>query len=161
MLDLIDIRLFIKKNSKDLNLVIDYTDEFDIYTYNINICGKKHNIKIKYNNESLIFYYADKILTDDNDIQLELFEIFDYKNIEYIDCYIINKRKNNEFEINDIYDDDYDNIKDILICKRNFIKNKQIIKLIIIIDKNDYKMYYNDEIIYGFENIIIKIDNIL
>jgi hypothetical protein len=161
MLNLSDIQLFIKKNSKDLILTIDYTDECDIYTYTTNICGKEHNIKILYNDEYLIFHYDNKILTDDNDIQLELFEIFNYKNIEYIDCYIINKRKNTEFEINDLYDDDYDNTKDMLICKRSFIKNDELIKIRIIIEQNDYKMYYNNEIINGFENIILKIDNIL
>ena len=58
--------------------------------------------------------YNDKIYNNDNDIQLKLFELFNYKNIEYIDCYIKNKLNDNY----DYYDDDYDNIKDKLICNR-------------------------------------------
>jgi len=161
MLELIDIQLFIKKNCKDLYLTIDYTDEGDIYTYIFNVNGIEHKIKLFDNNEIIKFEYNNKIITDDNDIQLELFEIFNYKNIEYIDCYIINKRKNNEFEINDLYNDDYDNYKDILICNRTFMKNDKIIKIKIIIEQNNYIMYYNNEIINGFDNILLKIDEIL
>lgn len=161
MLELYDIQLFIKKNCKDLYLTIDYTDKEDIYTYICNINGIEHKIKLFDNNEILKFEFNNKIITDDNDIQLELFEIFNYKNIEYIDCYIVNKRKNNEFEINDLYNDDYDIFKDILICNRSFMKNDKIIKIKIVIEQNNYIMYYNNEIINGFDNILLKIDEIL
>jgi alpha-N-acetylglucosamine transferase len=105
--------------------------------------------------------YNDNTFTDENEIQLELFELFNYKNIEYIDCYIIKKRNIDNFEILDIYDDYYDNNDDILICNRSFKKNDKLIKIKIIYQNEEYTMYYNLETIHGFDNIIEKIDLIL
>ena len=105
--------------------------------------------------------YNDIIITDEIDIQLELFELFNYKNIEYIDCYILKKRNTINFEILDLYDDYYDNNDDILICNRSLQKNDKIIKIKIIYQNEEYSMYYNLETIYGFDNIIEKIDLIL
>jgi len=157
-----DIQLFIKNNCKIVSLNIDYTNEGDIHNYVINIQGINHKLKLIEEGEDVIkLIYNDNTFTDENEIQLELFELFNYKNIEYIDCYIIKKRNIDNFEILDIYDDYYDNNDDILICNRSFKKNDKLIKIKIIYQNEDYTMYYNLETIHGFDNIIEKIDLIL
>jgi alpha-N-acetylglucosamine transferase len=157
-----DIQLFIKNNSKIVSLNIDYTNEGDIYNYVINIQGINHKLKLIEEGEDVIkLIYNDNTFTDENEIQLELFELFNYKNIEYIDCYIIKKRNIDNFVILDIYDDYYDNNDDILICNRSFKKNDKLIKIKIIYQNEEYTMYYNLETIHGFDNIIEKIDLIL
>ena len=80
--------------------------------------------------------------------------------MEYIDCYILKKNNNKSFEIVDIYDDYYDNNEDMLICNRTFIKNDKIIKIKIIYQNDDYILYHNLDVIYGFDNIIEKIDEL-
>ena len=156
-----DIRLFIKNNSKIVSLNIDYTDDGDIYTYIINIQGLNHTLKLIENGDMISLNYNDKNITDEIDIQLELFELFNYKNIEYIDCYILKKRNLINFEILDLYDDYYDNNEDVLICNRSFKKNEQLIKIKITYQNEEYTMYYNLEVIHGFDDIIEKIDLIL
>ena len=157
-----DIQLFIKNNCKIVSLNIDYTNDGDIHNYVINIQGINHKLKLIEEGEDVIkLIYNDNTFTDENEIQLELFELFNYKNIEYIDCYIIKKRNINNFEILDIYDDYYDNNDDILICNRSFKKNDKLIKIKIIYQNEEYTMYYNLETIHGFDNIIEKIDLIL
>jgi hypothetical protein len=160
-MELTDIQLFIKNNSKIVSLNIDYTNDGDIYSYVINIQGINHNLKLIENGDMITLNYNDIIITDEIDIQLELFELFNYKNIEYIDCYILKKRNTINFEILDLYDDYYDNNDDILICNRSLQKNDKIIKIKIIYQNEEYSMYYNLETIYGFDNIIEKIDLIL
>ena len=160
-MELIDIRLFIKNNSKIVSLNIDYTDDGDIYTYIINIQGLNHTLKLIENGDMISLNYNDKNITDEIDIQLELFELFNYKNIEYIDCYILKKRNLINFEILDLYDDYYDNNEDVLICNRSFKKNEQLIKIKITYQNEEYTMYYNLEVIHGFDDIIEKIDLIL
>ena len=160
-MELVDLQRFIKSNSKINNMKIDYMDEYNVYEYNINVEGNNHIIKIIEDGDILKLEYNDKILDNDIDIQLELFELLNYKNIEYIDCFILKKRRDNLFEIIDIYDDYYDNNEDKLICNRSFIINDKIIKIKIIICENDYMMYYNMEEIIGFEEIIKKLDLIL
>ena len=157
-----DIQLFIKNNCKIVSLNIDYTNEGDIHNYVINIQGINHKLKLIEEEDDVIkLIYNDNTFTDENEIQLELFELFNYKNIEYIDCYIIKKRNIDNFEILDIYDDYYDNNDDILICNRSFKKNDKLIKIKIIYQNEEYTMYYNLETIHGFDNIIEKIDLIL
>ena len=160
-MELTDIQLFIKNNSKIVSLSIDYTNDGDIYSYVINIQGINHNLKLIENGDMIILNYNNTIITNEIDMQLELFELFNYKNIEYIDCYILKKRNTINFEILDIYDDYYDNNDDILICNRSFQKNDKIIKIKIIYQNEEYTMYYNLETIHGFDNIIEKIDLIL
>ena len=153
-----DIQLFIKNNCKIVSLNIDYTNDGDIHNYVINIQGINHKLKLIEEGDDVIkLIYNDNTFTDENEIQLELFELFNYKNIEYIDCYIIKKRNINNFEILDYYD----NNDDILICNRSFKKNDKLIKIKIIYQNEEYTMYYNLETIHGFDNIIEKIDLIL
>jgi hypothetical protein len=60
-----------------------------------------------------------------------------------------------------MYDDYYDNVEKKLICNRSFKKNDKQIKIKIICQNDEYVMYYNMEEIYGFEEIIQKLDLIL
>jgi hypothetical protein len=158
-----DLQMFIKKNSKIVSLNIDYnTDEGDVYNYKINAEGIDYNLKFITDTETIKMIYDDKTIDNDNDIQLELFEMLNYKNIEYIDCYIIKKRNdNNNFEIIDMYDDTYYNNIDKLICNRSFKKDDKIIKIKIVYQYNDYKLYYGGNEISGFDEILRKIDMIL
>lgn len=161
-MELNDIRVFIKNNSKINSIKIDYTDEGDIYSYILNVKGITYKFKLIEDGDIIKLDYNNKILTDDNDIKLELFEMFDYKNIEYIDSYIIKKRQHSDFDIIDIYDDYYDNNEDLLICNRTFRKNDKLIKIKITCQDNiNYNLYYNMDIISGFDNILEKIDSIL
>ena len=157
-MELNELQLFIKNNSKIVSLNIEYTDEGDIYTYIINIQGINYTLKLIEDGDIIKMIYNDITYTDYNDIQLELFELFNYKNIEYIDCYILKKRNTNDFDILDIYDDYYDNNEDMLICNRSFKKDDKIIKIKIIYQNEDYSLYYNMEVIHGFDNIIEKLD---
>jgi hypothetical protein len=140
---------------------IDYTDNGDIYHYKINFQGNIYEFKLMNDGETIKMNYNSNIIDNDNDIQLELFEMLNYKNIEYIDCYIIKKRNETKFEIIDMYDDYYDNVEKKLICNRSFKKNNKQIRIKIINQEDDYTMYYNTEEIYGFDEIIRKLDLIL
>jgi hypothetical protein len=140
---------------------INYTDEGNIYNYKINANGNIYEFKLINDGETIKMDYNDTIIDNDNDIQLEIFEMLNYKNIEYIDCYIIRKRNETKFEILDMYDDYYDNVEKKLICNRSFKKNDKQIKIKIICQNDEYVMYYNMEEIYGFEEIIQKLDLIL
>jgi|UniRef100_A0A6C0LJF8 hypothetical protein len=156
-----DLRVFIKRNSKIMYSKINYTDEGNIYNYKINANGNIYEFKLINDGETIKMDYNDTIIDNDNDIQLEIFEMLNYKNIEYIDCYIIRKRNETKFEILDMYDDYYDNVEKKLICNRSFKKNDKQIKIKIICQNDEYVMYYNMEEIYGFEEIIQKLDLIL
>ena len=157
-----DLQMFIKKNSKIISMNIDYTDEGDIYNYKINAEGIDYNLKFITDGETIKMIYNDKIIDNDNDIQLELFDLLNYKNIEYIDCYIIKKRnENNNFEIIDMYDDTYYNNIDKLVCNRSFKKNDKIIKIKIIYQYNEFKFYYDGKEITEIDEILKKLDIIL
>jgi hypothetical protein len=162
-MELYDLQNFIKENSKIISTNVSYTDEYDIYEYNVNIEGVNHKIKIMNDGDLLKIDYNDKIIDNDIDIQLELFEVFNYKNIEYIDCYLLKKQQTSGIEVLNMYDDHYDNNDGILICDRSFKKDERIIKIKIVVYDNgaDYKMYYNLEEINGFDEIIKKLELIL
>ena len=99
-----------------------------------------------------------------NDIQLVLFELFEYKTIEYIDAYLMKKLEKTKMRIDDIYNDYYDDFNDKLICTRLITNNdnSDIIKLKFIIShKTEIKMYHNCDVICDFDNIIKKIDEII
>lgn len=161
-MELSDLRNFIKKNSKVNGLNIDDSNKEIIYDYEINVEGIDYNIKIIDDGDILKLEYNGKILDNDIDIQLELFELFNYKNIEYIDCFILKKRNMNNIEILDMYDDNYDNNENTYICNRSIIKNGELIKIkIVIYDETEYTMYYEMEEIKGFEEILKKLDLIL
>lgn len=169
MLELSDLHLFIKKNSKIINYKIDYTDDGDIYNYKINIEGIDYIIKLIDDYSNVKMEYNNEIYEDDNDIQLKLFELLNYKNIEYLDCYIKNKLKkkdnndcdgdNNDY---DCYDDDYDNIKNKLVCNRVITtKNKKNMKFKFEFYNNELYMKIDNDNIIGFDNIINKINLII
>jgi hypothetical protein len=160
-MEIADIKQFIKNNSKVISYSVEYNiDGKVIYKYILNITGINHSIDFIENeeNEIISMLYNGNEITGSNNIQLELFELLNYKNIEYIDCYILKKNYNNSFEIVDIYDDYYDNNEDLLICNRSYMKDDKLIKMKIIYQNEDYIMNYNLETIYGFEKIIEKID---
>lgn len=160
LLELSDIHIFIKKNSKIIKYFINYTDDGDIYNYKINIEGLEHIIKITDTYSEIIMEYNSVIYNNNNDIQLKLFEIFNYKTIEYLDCYIINKLNDINYNY-DCYNDDYDNIKDKLICNRFIIKNDKIIKFIFEFYNDELYMKIDNDNIIGFDNIINKINTLI
>jgi len=164
-----DIRRFIKKVApKDsIKLYIKYYDTYNEYKYkyyNTNLIFKEiinndeddSNIELEINKEKYNNY---------NDIQLKLFELFEYKNIEYIDIYLQKKIEKSLYIIEDIYDDFYDDLNDKLISTRLIRKRDKpeiIIKFkFIVYNKTDIKLYYNFDVINDFDNIIKKIDEII
>lgn len=166
-----EIRMFIKKVApkESIKLSIKYNDTYTQYKYKyfdtplvfkeyINEDGDSDDSRIElvFNGTSYKTY---------NDIQFILFELFEYKTIEYIDAYLIKKLEKTKMRIEDIYNDYYDDFNDKLICTRlinSSDEDKTIIKLKFIIShKTEIKMYYNTEVICDFDNIIKKIDEIL
>ena len=45
-MELNDLQVFIKRNSKIISMKIDYTDDGDIYDYKVNIEGITYNFKL-------------------------------------------------------------------------------------------------------------------
>jgi|688.fasta_scaffold158889_1 hypothetical protein len=163
MLEYEEIHQFIKRNSKVISLNINYTPDTNEYIYVVNVNGLNHTLKIilDLTDNSVVLEYKSNLIRYSNDIQLELFEIFNYKNIEYIDCYIFKKKIINDFDIIDMYDDYYDNDNDELISNRTIIKDEKPIKIKFVCHDNEMTMEYNMEKIVGFEEIIEKLDLIL
>lgn len=163
MLEYEEIHQFIKRNSKVISLNINYTPDTNEYIYVVNVNGLNHTLKIilDLTDNNVALEYKSNLIRYSNDIQLELFEIFNYKNIEYIDCYIFKKKIINDFDIIDMYDDYYDNDNDELISNRTIIKDEKPIKIKFVCHDNEMTMEYNMEKIVGFEEIIEKLDLIL
>jgi len=154
-----DIRIFIKNNSKEeYKLSIKYEDNETIYKY-------------KYSSYLLVFKedFNDNISliinkkTYDNltDIHLFLFNLFDYKNFEYIDLYLKQQIEKTSIYIEDYYNDNYDDFNNEFIAIRNLILNKRIFKIKFILKNNEFYLYYNTDIIIGFDNILEKIKEII
>lgn len=159
-----DIRLFMKKNASLYKLSIAYRDGYNLYRYKFD----DFTLLFKETDNGVELNYKKKDYTNFNEIQLLLFDLFDYKNIEYIDVYLqfkIDKCKTSA-RIEDIYDDYYDDINKELICTRHIYitsdfseQKEKIIKLkLVVIDESEYKLFYNNETIIGFEEILAKIN---
>jgi len=149
------IKLSIKYNNTYTQYKYKYFDIPLVFKEYINDDGDDSRIELVFNGTSYNTY---------NDIQLILFELFEYKTIEYIDAYLMKKLEKTKMRIDDIYNDYYDDYNDKLICTRLITNNdnSDIIKLKFIIShKTEIKMYYNTEVICDFDNIIKKIDEIL
>jgi hypothetical protein len=161
-----DIRIFIRRiASNNYSLNIKYNDDnTTTYIYKINNNNKK--LIFNESNDNITLKYDNKMYDNNLDISLILFDLFNYKNIEYIDIYLQKKIKDynltypiNELIIDDIYNDNYDDETMILTCIRNI---NNFIKIKLIIDKdNNFSLFYNLETISGFDNIIKKIDEII
>jgi hypothetical protein len=162
MVEYEELHQFIKKNSKIVSLNINYKSDYNEYVYVVNVNGLNHTFKLIVNEDSDVHLeYKSNLFTCPNDIQLEIFELFNYKNIEYIDCYILKKKYMNDFEIMSMYEDYYDNDHDLLTCDRTIIKNEKPIKFKFTCHDDELTMEYNLETIVGFEEIIEKLDKIL
>lgn len=175
-----ELRVFLKKNLPHHTLAISYDNTNDInccsyeYKFNHPMMGNKEKLifkeyEIEQEEQSIELDYKNNIYKDINEIYLILFELLNYKNIEYIDIYLQIKLKQKPYiYIEDIYNDYYDDINKELICVRNIISsssNKEEIKKIklkiVIYNKLDYTLYYNHEVIKDFDNIICKINEII
>lgn len=151
-----EIRLFIKKHANaEYKLSIAYKEDYNLIKYRFNeyiLLFKEVDGEIK----SLT--YDKKIYTDLIEIQLLLFNLFDYKNMEYIDSYLLTIK---DIYIENIYDDYYDNHLNELVCYRTINKGDEIIKLKFLVeDMKKYTLYYKNEIIIGFDLILEKISQI-
>jgi len=172
MSDMDNIRLFIKKNAiSKVKMAINYEDTHTAYKYNYNginlifkefYCNNDNTNDIT-NDSYIHLIYNHKTYESFNDIQLILFELFDYKTIEYIDIYLQKKLEKTQSFLTDLYNDYYDDIQDKLICTRKITSNESdIIKLkFVIIEKTEITLYYQEETIQGFDEIIKKIDEII
>lgn len=151
-----NIRSFIKKIAlNNYKLSIAYKDDYNLFKY---VFDDFTLVFKEIDGEVVSLNYNKKTYTDFNQIQLLLFDLFDYKNIEYIDVYLQSKKG---IQIEDIYNDFYDDVNKELICIRNIIKDEKIIKIKIIVYNNEeYKLFYNYETINGFDEIIKKIDEL-
>lgn len=159
-----DIRLFIKKNAiTKTRLIIKYNDDHTSFDYKVN--GVNFILKefLNEDNDSYIHLVLNNKTYDNfNDIQLILFELFDYKNIEYIDVYLKKIVENKQLLLTDFYNDYYDDYNDKLICTRRIYKeNDEIAKLkFVVSEKTNINLYYKDETISGIDEIITKINEI-
>jgi hypothetical protein len=159
-----EIELFIKKNSIDkIKKSITFKDNYICYKYKYLDYLLIFNEYTDDNNKNSIeLIYNKNIYKNFIDIQLILFDIFNYKNIEYIDVYIQYKIKNKKIILTDLYNDYYDDIENKLICiRRLYLNEEEIIKLKFVIEDYDITLYYKDEVINNFENIIEKINNLI
>lgn len=159
--------MFIKKAApKDsIKLSIKYNDTHNQYKYkyfDIPIIFKEY-INEEGDDSTIELLYNGNTYDNYNDIQLVLFELFEYKTIEYIDAYLLKKLEKTKMRIDDIYNDYYDDIEDKLICTRLIlIEDNTIIKFKFIVShKTEIKLYYNTDVISDFDNIIKKIDEII
>ena len=158
-----EINLFIKKNVPKVKMTVKYNDDNNVYTYKFNSQGIDFKLLFTETENNVSLNYDSKTITDFNDIQLELFDILNYKTLEYLDAYIIKKSIEKEIVFNDMYNDYYDDQNQQLICNRSLtFKNGLTKKFVINIYENtDYILNYNLESIEGFDNVLAKITEIL
>lgn len=160
-----DIRIFIRKIANDnysLNIKYKNNKTFYIYQFYNDI----NKLIFTEDNDIITLKYNDIIYNNDLDISLILFDLFNYKTIEYIDIYLQKKIRDfnntyptNSIIIDDIYNDIYDDQTMILTYIRNI---NNIFKLKFIVDNhNNLTLLYNLETINGFNEIIKKIDEII
>ena len=154
-----DIRLFIKKNSKEeYKLSIKYEEYDTIYKYKY----PSYLLTFKENmNDNISLIINNKTYDNLTDIHLFLFNLFDYKNFEYIDLYLKQQIEKTPIIIEDFYNDNYDDFNNEFIAIRNLIINKKTFKLKFILKNNEFYLYYNLDIIRGFDNILEKIKEII
>jgi|LakMenE18May11ns_1017448.scaffolds.fasta_scaffold9903898_2 hypothetical protein len=154
-----DIRTFIKNNSKEVyKLSIKYDDTETIYKYKY----PSYLLTFKEDfNENLILIINGNTYESLTDIHLFLFNLFDYKNFEYIDLYLKQQIEKTPIDIEDFYNDNYDDFNNEFIAIRNLILNKKIFKMKFVLKNNEFYLYYNLNIISGFDNIIEKIKEII
>jgi hypothetical protein len=154
-----DIRLFIKKNSKEeYKLSIKYEEYDTIYKYKY----PSYLLTFKENmNDNISLIINNKTYDNLTDIHLFLFNLFDYKNFEYIDLYLKQQIEKTPIIIEDFYNDNYDDFNNEFIAIRNLIINKKTFKLKFILKNNEFYLYYNLDIISGFDNILEKIKEII
>jgi hypothetical protein len=154
-----EIRTFIKNNSKEIyKLSIKYEDNETIYKYKY----PSYLLTFKEDfNENIILIINGNTYESLTDIHLFLFNLFDYKNFEYIDLYLKQQIDKTPIDIEDFYNDNYDDFNNEFIAIRNLILNKKIFKMKFVLKNNEFYLYYNLNIISGFDNIIEKIKEII
>jgi hypothetical protein len=154
-----EIRTFIKNNSKEIyKLSIKYEDNETIYKYKY----PSYLLTFKEDfNENIILIINGNTYESLTDIHLFLFNLFDYKNFEYIDLYLKQQIDKTPIDIEDFYNDNYDDFNNEFIAIRNLILNKKIFKMKFVLKNNEFYLYYNLNNISGFDNIIEKIKEII
>jgi len=154
-----DIRLFIKNNSKETyKLSIKYFDNYISYKFKFTSYLLIFNEDI---NDNISLIINDKTFDNITDIHLFLFNLFDFKNFEYIDLYLKKQIEQSPIYIDDYYNDTYDDFNNEFIAIRNLIINNKNYKLKFHLKNNEFYLYYNLDIISGFDNIIEKIKEII
>lgn len=158
-----EINAFIKKNVSKKTMTVKYNEGNNVYTYKFNSQGIDFKLSFVETEHDITLNYNSKSISNFNDIQLELFDILNYKTIEYIDAYITKKAFEKEIIFEDIYNDYYDDQNKQLICTRSLtFKDGMTKKFIInIYDNIDYVMHYNFETIEGFDDVFLKIKEFL
>lgn len=152
-----EIRLFIKNQMKNqYKLSIKYEENKTIYKY------KFENYILHFEeleDLNINLKLHDKTYSDILEIQLCLFELFNYMNFEYIDIYLQNRVNKKRLIIDDIYNDYYDDYNNEFIAKR-YIKSLNLL-LKFVLKNDNFHLYINTDEIIGFDNIIEKINEII
>lgn len=154
-----DIRIFIKNNSKEeYKLSIKYEDNETIYKYKY----PSYNLIFKEDfNDNISLIINKKTYDNLTDIHLFLFNLFDYKNFEYIDLYLKKMIEKTPIQIEDYYNDNYDDFANEFVAIRNLMINEKFYKLKFVLKDNEFHLYYNLNIFSGFDNILEKIKEII
>jgi hypothetical protein len=154
-----DIRIFIKNNTKETyKISIKYESNETIYKFKY----PSYLLTFKEDFNENISLIIDKTTYNNlTDIHIFLFNLFDYKNFEYIDLYLKQQIEKTSIIIEDFYNDNYDDFNNEFIAIRNLVLNKRIFKLKFVLKNNEFYLYYNLNIMSGFDNIIEKIKEII